>query len=123
MVLTVVYSSKRGINDLDIEIEFQKTIFPSKATKLSEVKQKYIDKYDYYSLYEFVYFKGITIHNIDGIGLINYKDDEDFIKPSEYDFIFLFIFIVAIVLILISFVDYYLYSNRKYDIRIYEVFN
>lgn len=123
MVLTIVYSSRRGIIDFNEEIEFQKTRFPSKAAELTSVQEKYIDKYDYYSLFEFVYFKHITIHNFDGIGMIKHKDEEDIIKTTEYDFILLFIFIVALVLILMSFVDYYLYSNRKYDIRIYGVFH
>jgi hypothetical protein len=120
MILSIIYSSNHGIDDFNNEIEYQKMRFPTKAKKLSQVQKQFTESYDIYKSYEYVNFGSIKIHNIDGIGSTTYTYVEKSIF-GDLEFIFTFIMIIAGIIIIFSFIDYYFYSRRRYDIKLRDV--
>lgn len=119
----IYYRSDDGLKSLNDNIKLTSINNPTLKKDLDKLNKIISKNFMSYSKYEHIVYDNINIYNFNGKSGTSYKivKTVNFIS-SEYDWILMLIMIFSLFVILISFVDYCFVNKRKYDIKIYSIF-
>lgn len=119
MTITIYYWSSEGFKNFKSEAQNAIEKNPEYRYEIEKLIQIYRRSFRTFSEYHEVKISMFNIINYDGVGTYNslLRIEKQFIY-SDMDWILVVLFVIVLIIMLISFVDFYFYSKRPYDITI-----